>query len=119
MVISTGVDLVELDRVQRLVERHGERALARVYTRAEMEYCRGRVPELAARFAAKEAVSKALGVGLRIMARDGARRVVERPVDWGLLAPAIEVDLGHLEVLSILVLQFLPYELARLCERKR
>ena len=71
MNLTTGVDLVELDRLQRMIERHGDRALSRVYTPAELVHCRGRVPELAARFAAKEAVSKALGVGLRIMARDG------------------------------------------------
>ena len=51
--------------------RYGERFLARVFTPAEVLYCRGRVEELAGRFAAKEAVSKALGVGVRMMARDG------------------------------------------------
>jgi len=71
MKMTTGVDLIELDRVQRLVERHGDRVLCRVYTPPELVHCRGRVPELAARFAAKEAVAKALGIGLRIMARDG------------------------------------------------
>lgn len=71
MILTTGVDLIELDRIRRLVERHGSRALCRVYTPRELAHCRGRVPELAARFAAKEAVSKALGVGLRIMVRDG------------------------------------------------
>jgi holo-[acyl-carrier protein] synthase len=71
MVLSTGVDLVELDRIRRLVERYGDRALQRVYTPREVAYARGRVPELAVRFAAKEAVAKALGVGLRIMAADG------------------------------------------------
>ena len=71
MKLSTGVDLVEIDRVQRIVEHHGKRALNRVYTAAELAHCRKRVPELAARFAAKEAVAKALGVGLRMMARDG------------------------------------------------
>jgi holo-[acyl-carrier protein] synthase len=71
MTLVTGVDLIELDRVRRLVERYGDRALRRVYTPAELAHCRARVPELAARFAAKEAVAKALGVGLRIMARDG------------------------------------------------
>lgn len=74
MILATGVDLVELDRVERLVARHGERALRRLYTPAELAHCRGRTPELAARFAAKEAVAKALGVGLRIMAREG--------IDW-------------------------------------
>jgi holo-[acyl-carrier protein] synthase len=71
MKLSSGVDLVEIDRVQRLVEHHGDRALNRVYTSAELAHCRERVPELAARFAAKEAVAKALGVGLRMMASDG------------------------------------------------
>ncbi len=70
-MLTTGVDLVELDRIARLVERHGDRFLERVYTLAEVIYCRGRIPELAARFAAKEATSKALGVGVRMMARDG------------------------------------------------
>jgi len=73
VILTTGVDLIELDRIRRLVEGHGERALARVYTPAELAHCRGRVPELAARFAAKEAVAKALGVGLHIMAADGVR----------------------------------------------
>ena len=49
----------------------GQRFLDRVYTPAEVMYCRGRVAELAARFAAKEAVSKALGVGVRILNREG------------------------------------------------
>ncbi len=71
MILTTGVDLVELERIQRLIENHGQRALDRVYTPAELTHCRGRLPELAARFAAKEAVSKALGVGLYIMAGDG------------------------------------------------
>jgi holo-[acyl-carrier protein] synthase len=58
------VDLIEIPRIARALERWGERFLARVYTPAEIAHCRGRVPELAARFAAKEAVSKALGVGI-------------------------------------------------------
>jgi len=66
-----GVDLVEIARVERALARHGERFLARVFTPAELLYSRRRVPELAARFAAKEAVSKALGVGVRMLAQDG------------------------------------------------
>jgi holo-[acyl-carrier protein] synthase len=66
-----GVDLVEVTRVERALARHGARFLERVFTPAEIVYCRGRAPELAARFAAKEAVSKALGVGMRMMSRDG------------------------------------------------
>ena len=60
-----GIDVVELDRVERVLHRHPERFLARVYTPAEVAFCRGRVPELAARFAAKEATMKALGTGVR------------------------------------------------------
>jgi holo-[acyl-carrier protein] synthase len=63
-VLSVGVDICEIGRIERAVERWGERFLDRIYTPAEVAYCRGRVPELAARFAAKEAISKALGTGI-------------------------------------------------------
>jgi holo-[acyl-carrier protein] synthase len=69
--LSVGVDMVELDRVRRALERHGERFLTRVYTPEEAARFGRRLPELAARFAAKEAVSKALGVGMRLLSRDG------------------------------------------------
>jgi holo-[acyl-carrier protein] synthase len=72
-VLTTGVDLIEISRVERVLERYGERFLERVFTPAEVIYCRARPPELAARFAAKEAVAKALGVGVRMMARHGIR----------------------------------------------
>jgi holo-[acyl-carrier protein] synthase len=69
--LSTGVDLVELDRIRRVVERYGERFLGRIYTPAELARYSHRLPELAARFAAKEAVSKALGVGLHHISAEG------------------------------------------------
>lgn len=69
--LSVGVDLVELDRIRLAVERHGRRFLDRIYTPEELARYRERVPELAARFAAKEAVSKALGVGLNHMSWQG------------------------------------------------
>ncbi len=62
---AVGVDIVEIERVERALERWGERFLGRVYTAVEVAFCRGRVHELAARFAAKEAVMKALGTGAR------------------------------------------------------
>jgi holo-[acyl-carrier protein] synthase len=71
MALSVGVDIVELDRVQQAVDRYGERFLVRIYTHGELAVCRDRTPELAARFAAKEAVSKALGVGLRHLSIHG------------------------------------------------
>lgn len=71
MSLWTGVDIVELDRIRRAIDRHGERFLVRVYTEAELDRYRDRLPELAVRLAAKEAVSKALGVGLRHISRHG------------------------------------------------
>ena len=62
---AVGVDIIEIGRVERALARFGARFLARVYTRLEVAFCRGRVSELAARFAAKEAVMKALGTGAR------------------------------------------------------
>ena len=60
-----GVDIIEIDRVADVIRRHGDRFLHRIYTDDEIAHCRGRVHELAARFAAKEAVMKALGTGVR------------------------------------------------------
>ena len=64
-MLSVGVDIVEIERIAKALARFGDRFLARIYTRAEVDHCRGRVAELAARFAAKEAISKALGTGIR------------------------------------------------------
>lgn len=66
MVIGHGVDMIEVARIARMVERHGHRFLERVYTPTEQAYCKDRkriFEHLAARFAAKEAVLKALGTG--------------------------------------------------------
>ena len=63
--ISVGVDVIEIGRVAATLERFGDRFLQRIYTPSEISYCRGRAPQLAARFAAKEAVMKALGTGTR------------------------------------------------------
>ena len=63
--LGTGVDIIEISRVREVLERFGQRFLDRVYTAEEIAYCRGRAPNLAARFAAKEATMKALGTGVR------------------------------------------------------
>ena len=65
---AVGVDMIEIDRVARVLQRHPRRFLERVFTPEEVAFCRGRVPELAARFAAKEAMMKALGTGARSVA---------------------------------------------------
>ncbi|OIP36590.1 MAG: holo-[acyl-carrier-protein] synthase [Deltaproteobacteria bacterium CG2_30_66_27] len=66
MIAGIGVDIVDIARIQAMLDRYGERFLARVYTEAEVEYAlRGakKAERLAGRFAVKEAVMKALGTG--------------------------------------------------------
>ena len=62
--VAVGIDIIEVARVRRVYERHGERFLNRVFTEREVQQCRGKVTRLAGRFAAKEAISKALGTGI-------------------------------------------------------
>jgi holo-[acyl-carrier protein] synthase len=62
--VVSGIDLIEVSRVEQTLARHGERFLQRVYTAAEQEQAGGRASSLAARFAAKEAAAKALGCGI-------------------------------------------------------
>ena len=64
MKLATGVDIIEIDRVQAVITRHGKHYLERVFTPAERELCGKRIDSLAVRFAAKEAVVKALGCGI-------------------------------------------------------
>ena len=64
-MLTTGVDIIEIGRIARVLERYGDRFLQRIYTPGELEYCRGRPSKLASRFAAKEATMKALGTGVR------------------------------------------------------
>jgi holo-[acyl-carrier protein] synthase len=63
--IAVGVDIIEIDRIRRVLDDFGDRFLNKVYTERERERYRHRISELAARFAAKEATSKALGTGIR------------------------------------------------------
>ena len=66
MIVGTGVDISEVDRIQAALKRFGDRFLRRVFTPAEVRYCMGKpnaAERLAARFAAKEAGMKALGTG--------------------------------------------------------
>jgi holo-[acyl-carrier protein] synthase len=63
-ILRAGVDLIEVERVGAAIQRHGQRLLDRVFTPQELEDCGQQVKSLAARYAAKEAVSKALGTGL-------------------------------------------------------
>ena len=64
MALATGIDLIEIERVQRAVGQYGKRFLERVFTEGELADARDNLASLAARFAAKEAASKALGTGI-------------------------------------------------------
>jgi holo-[acyl-carrier protein] synthase len=113
---AVGVDMIEIGRVAGVLQRHPRRFLDRVYTPEEVAFCRGRVQELAARFAAKEAVMKALGTGARSVAwrdievlpdRRGKPLVyltggaAQRASEIGL--DAIDISLSHLEEFAIAV----------------
>lgn len=68
MIIGLGSDLIDIRRIEKTLERHGERFIERVFTpveRAKSEGRRNRAASYAKRFAAKEACAKALGTGLR------------------------------------------------------
>ncbi len=64
MKLSTGIDLVELGRLEQAIRRHGQRFLERIYTPQELAEVGRNLASLAGRFAAKEAVAKALGTGI-------------------------------------------------------
>ena len=66
MIVGTGIDIAEVPRIRRSIERFGERFLQRIFTEGEIRYCDSKVnraERYAARFAAKEAAMKALGTG--------------------------------------------------------
>ncbi|NLW03567.1 MAG: holo-ACP synthase [Clostridiaceae bacterium] len=68
MGVLAGIDIVEIERIRRAMDKSGDAFIRRVYTPGEIEYCESRgtarVSSYAARFSAKEAVSKALGTGI-------------------------------------------------------
>src|ERR1035441_1487943 len=67
MIVGSGIDMVEIGRIQQSVDRYGQRFLDRIFTGGEQAYClrkRKAAESLAARFAAKEAGAKALGTGI-------------------------------------------------------
>src|SRR5579863_4782197 len=67
MIVGSGIDMVEITRIQESLDRYGKRFLNRIFTASEQAYClrkRQAAESLAARFAAKEAAAKALGTGI-------------------------------------------------------
>ena len=103
MLIGTGVDLIEIERIARSIERYGDRFLRRIYTDHEIAYCtnkRSSAESFAARFAAKEAGAKALGTGIsrgvtwiefQIARQPGGRPVLELRGRAALLARELGV----------------------------
>jgi len=66
MIVGIGIDIIDIGRIEKVFGRSGERFIRRVYTSTEIAYCTGKalsMQHFAARFAAKEAVFKALGTG--------------------------------------------------------
>jgi holo-[acyl-carrier protein] synthase len=66
MIVGTGIDIAEVPRIRKSIERFGLRFLERIFTEGEIRYCdskANRVERYAGRFAAKEAAMKALGTG--------------------------------------------------------
>lgn len=67
-IFGVGIDLVEVDRIKKSLEKYGNKFKERIFTKSEQEFCEsrnGKFQSYAARFASKEAFSKALGTGLR------------------------------------------------------
>ena len=94
MILRTGVDIVQIERIRRAISRYDstaparKRFLGRLYTGTELRHCRGRVESLAARFAAKEAIAKALGTGAW---RDGIRWIDLEVVSDARGAPSVQL----------------------------
>ncbi|HEY8499422.1 MAG TPA: holo-ACP synthase [Clostridia bacterium] len=113
MGICCGVDMVEIQRIKDSIDKSGEFFLRRVFTQGEINYCESRkerrYESYAARFAAKEAVSKALGTGIArgvslkdielVTSKEGKPKVVlhgtarEKYVDMS--ATSIDISLTH------------------------
>jgi holo-[acyl-carrier protein] synthase len=63
-MLSVGVDMIEISRIERAMSRHGDRFFKRFFTARERESCDDQASRLAGRFVVKEAVGKALGTGI-------------------------------------------------------
>jgi len=64
-MLLTGIDIIEIYRIKDICQKYPDRFMSKIFTHQEISYCRGRFPQIAARFATKEAVMKLLGTGIR------------------------------------------------------
>jgi holo-[acyl-carrier protein] synthase len=98
-ILGTGTDIVEVLRIAQMIERHGELFISRVYTDLEIEYCSARkaaTQHYAGRWAAKEAVLKAIGTGW--VRGIGWRDIEIRNLPGG--APTVALRAGAREVIE-------------------
>lgn len=122
-MLRVGIDLIDIARVERAIERHGDRFFNRFFTPAEQAYCGGRLPSLAARLAGKEAVSKALGTGIgdvrwveiEILADERKRPTLLLHGDAAILAAVLglnewDISLTHTntQAMAMVVAQYNP-----------
>lgn len=124
VIVGTGTDLTEIDRIASSVERFGERFLQRIYTPGEVSYClrkKNRAESLAARFAAKEAGAKALGTGIskgvswreiEVTHLPGGRpallfhgRAAERAAAMGVMASHLSLSHGREMAIATVILE--------------
>ncbi len=117
MPVFVGIDLVEIDRLRRIFEKHREKFKKRIFTPREIEECERRKNYeecYAARFAAKEAFSKAIGTGMRAGVRFKDIEVINLPSGKPLLRlygraaeiagdASIDVSLTHTEHLAVAI----------------
>ena len=103
MIVGIGNDIIEIERIKGAIERHKERFLARTFTAREQEYCfrhKEAHRHFAGRFAAKEAVVKAMGTGFR----DGIEfldvEILNDPLGkpYVRLSPMLQERIGHVSI---------------------
>ena len=87
-----GIDIIEIQRIGLTYSRYPVRFLEKIYTTEEQKYCRGRAPQLASRFAAKEAVAKSLGA---------------RPAFYFKRIEILNKDTGQLELSKLTLIQII------------
>jgi holo-[acyl-carrier protein] synthase len=114
MVIGTGIDIIEVDRIKKVFEKRGEKFLKKIFTQNELDYSfqfRESYPHLAARFSAKEALYKSIGFGVIhfgdievLNELSGKPYVVlhgETKERWEKLgSPAIHISLSHTNTMA-------------------
>ncbi len=108
MIRGIGIDVIEVDRIKKIIEAHKERFVKRVYTQDEVSYCEEKVTEhqcFAGRFAAKEAVIKALGGKIKkykdisiLHTKEGPKVYIKDHPEWNIF-----VSITHIKELAIAV----------------